>query len=82
MSQHAVSNGRNRQEPGLNKKPIFNGRQALRMPSSASQSDESVESEISRLTWLVLDRTASPAEEKRLSELVNSQHSRRQNSPK
>lgn len=35
------------------------------------------EQEIARLTWLVLDGAASPADRRRLAELVSAQHSRR-----
>jgi hypothetical protein len=35
---------------------------------------ESVEAEISRLTWAVIDGIATPADRDRLSELVNIQH--------
>jgi len=38
---------------------------------------ESVEGEISRLTWAVLDGRASVEERNRLAELVNAQHERR-----
>jgi hypothetical protein len=48
-------------------------------PPSAGEplAPESVEQEISRLTWAVLDRSASLADRQRLAELVNSQHARR-----
>ena len=35
---------------------------------------ESVEAEISRLTWAVIDGIATPADRTRLSELVSEQH--------
>ncbi len=46
----------------------------------ATPSLESIEGEISRLTWAVLDRSASPADHSRLRELVRSQHALRQRS--
>lgn len=38
---------------------------------------ESVEGEINRLTWLVLDGSASPGDRSRLADLVRAQHSHR-----
>jgi hypothetical protein len=38
---------------------------------------ESVEAEISRLTWAVIDGIATPADRDRLAELVNEQHAYR-----
>ncbi len=38
---------------------------------------ESVENEINRLTWSVLDGNATAAERRRLAELVAEQHNRR-----
>jgi hypothetical protein len=35
---------------------------------------ESIEAEINRLTWAVLDGSASPSDRGRLTELVRSQH--------
>jgi hypothetical protein len=40
-------------------------------------SAESTEHEINRLTWSVLDGSASPSDRTRLAELVRSQHARR-----
>ena len=45
--------------------------------SSERGATESVENEISRLTWSVLDGRATPAEKNRLAELVSAQHQRR-----
>jgi hypothetical protein len=38
---------------------------------------ETVEQEINRLTWAVLDGSASLTDRQRLAELVNAQHARR-----
>jgi hypothetical protein len=50
-------------------------------PVQAKQSDlaatESIESEISRLTWAVLDGSASAEQRGRLAALVGAQHERR-----
>jgi hypothetical protein len=40
-------------------------------------SPEAIESEINRLTWSVLDGSASPADRGRLAELVRTQHALR-----
>jgi hypothetical protein len=40
-------------------------------------SAESVENEINRLTWAVLDGSASPGDRNRLADLVRMQHSHR-----
>ena len=45
---------------------------------SFSDHDESIENEISKLTWAVLDGCATNEQRKRLSELVSTQHKRRQ----
>ncbi len=51
----------------------------LHMPrlAAAPAPTESVETEISRLTWSVLDGSASPADRSRLAELVRTQHALR-----
>lgn len=49
--------------------------------SSVQNSAESIESEISNLTWAVLDGCATSEQRKRLAELVSQQHERRE-SPK
>lgn len=46
--------------------------------SSTQVSPQSIESEISDLTWAVIDGRATPEERKRLSELVSQQHQRRE----
>jgi hypothetical protein len=46
-------------------------------PVSLQPAPESVEQEISRLTWTVLDGSASLGDRQRLAELVNEQHARR-----
>lgn len=51
-----------------------NGREVLAMPLEKITPLESVEAEISRLTWAVIDGIATPADRARLSELVNEQH--------
>jgi hypothetical protein len=45
--------------------------------SVASSPAESAESEINRLTWSVLDGSASTSDRRRLAELVRAQHSQR-----
>lgn len=40
----------------------------------ASPSAEAIEREINRLTWSVLDGSASPSDRSRLADLVRSQH--------
>jgi hypothetical protein len=46
-------------------------------PLKAAVEGESVEHEITRLTWAVLDGCASLHDRQRLAELVNAQHARR-----
>jgi hypothetical protein len=43
----------------------------------SSRMAESVEHEINRLTWSVLDGSATPGDRNRLAELVRAQHSHR-----
>jgi hypothetical protein len=50
---------------------------AARMPHSELAASESTESEISRLTWAVLDGSASEEQRGRLADLVGAQHARR-----
>jgi hypothetical protein len=45
--------------------------------ANARPNPESLEAEISRLTWLVVDGHASPEERNQLAELVGLQHSLR-----
>jgi hypothetical protein len=40
----------------------------------AAGSTDSIEREINRLTWLVLDGSATPSDRRRLADLVRSQH--------
>jgi hypothetical protein len=47
------------------------------MPAAAPLDPETAEQEIARLTWTVLDGSASLTDRQRLAELVNAQHSRR-----
>ena len=48
------------------------------MPAGAGLADgESAEQEITRLTWTVLDGSASLTDRQRLAELVKAQHARR-----
>jgi hypothetical protein len=51
-----------------------NGRDAVASPLDKITPIESIEAEISRLTWAVIDGIATPADRERLSELVNEQH--------
>lgn len=50
------------------------GRESIASPLDKITPIESVEAEISRLTWAVIDGIATPADRERLSELVNEQH--------
>lgn len=50
---------------------------SLRMEQGDPVSQESTESEISRLTWAVLDGRATSEERLRLATLVSAQHERR-----
>jgi hypothetical protein len=47
------------------------------VPLNAPAEVETVEQEITRLTWAVLDGSASLHDRQRLAELVNAQHARR-----
>ena len=47
------------------------------MPAAAQLDPETAEQEIARLTWTVLDGSASLTDRQRLAELVNAQHARR-----
>ena len=49
-------------------------RQVLTSPLETITPVESVEAEISRLTWAVIDGIATPADRERLAELVSHQH--------
>lgn len=53
------------------------GEHRSRLAIAPAASAESVESEINRLTWRVLDGSASGADRGRLSELVRTQHALR-----
>jgi len=50
---------------------------ARAMPATAPLDAETAEQEIARLTWTVLDGSASLTDRQRLAELVNAQHARR-----
>ena len=82
MSQRTLSKVNPLADLGLTRtaKPMSNLSGSL--STSSATSAESIESEISRLTWAVIDGTATEAQEARLAELVKSQHKRRQASPK
>ncbi len=47
------------------------------VPTATPSASENVEGEINRLTWAVLDGSASPTDRNRLSELVRAQHALR-----
>ncbi len=49
-------------------------REAAASPLAKVTPLESIEAEISRLTWAVIDGIATPADRERLSELVSEQH--------
>jgi hypothetical protein len=49
-------------------------REVIASPHDKITPLESVEAEISRLTWAVIDGIATPADRERLSELVSEQH--------
>jgi hypothetical protein len=53
------------------------GREVISSPLEKISPVESVEAEISRLTWAVIDGIATPADRDRLAELVNEQHAYR-----
>ena len=48
-----------------------------RPPEDVLEASESIETEISRLTWAVLDGSASDEQRGRLADLVGAQHERR-----
>jgi hypothetical protein len=50
------------------------GREVIASPLDKITPVESIEAEISRLTWAVIDGIATPADRERLSELVSEQH--------
>jgi hypothetical protein len=50
---------------------------APQVPQDELAASESMESEISRLTWAVLDGSASEQQRDRLADLVGEQHQRR-----
>jgi hypothetical protein len=52
-------------------------REVIASPLNKVTPMESVEAEISRLTWAVIDGIATPADRDRLAELVNEQHAYR-----
>ncbi|MEM9659796.1 MAG: hypothetical protein AAF961_15650 [Planctomycetota bacterium] len=52
-------------------------RAAVHVDAWRNPETESIEQEISRLTWTVLDGGASPEDRRRLALLVNEQHVRR-----
>ena len=49
-------------------------REVVSSPLATVTSQESVEAEISRLTWAVIDGIATPDDRDRLAELVSLQH--------
>lgn len=53
---------------------LSGGRELAATPLAKVTPQESVEAEISRLTWAVIDGIATPADRERLSELVSLQH--------
>ena len=53
------------------------GRISAASTNAFAGSCESVESEINRLTWAVLDGSASPTDRNRLADLVRLQHALR-----
>jgi hypothetical protein len=53
------------------------GRLSAASASGTAGRGESVEYEINRLTWSVLDGSASPSDRNRLADLVRSQHASR-----
>lgn len=55
----------------------LNTREVIASPLDKVTPLESVEAEISRLTWAVIDGIATPADRDRLAVLVNEQHSYR-----
>jgi hypothetical protein len=52
----------------------LNTREVIASPLDKITPRESVEAEISRLTWAVIDGIATPADRDRLAELVSLQH--------
>ena len=52
----------------------LNTREVLASPLEKITPQESVEAEISRLTWAVIDGIATPKDRERLAELVSIQH--------
>lgn len=52
----------------------LNSREVLASPLEKISPQESVEAEISRLTWAVIDGIATPKDRERLAELVSIQH--------
>lgn len=52
----------------------LNTREVLASPLEKISPQESVEAEISRLTWAVIDGIATPKDRERLAELVSIQH--------
>ncbi len=57
----------------LNASPVI-GRKVIAAPLATITPQESVEAEISRLTWAVIDGNATSADRDRLAELVSLQH--------
>jgi hypothetical protein len=53
------------------------GMHTTRLAAAPAAPAEAVEREINRLTWSVLDGSASPADRGRLAELVRTQHATR-----
>ncbi|MEM9352368.1 MAG: hypothetical protein AAGA92_05095 [Planctomycetota bacterium] len=70
-----------RLEPSREETPALSREHARRDQAhkapEAHQAPESVENEINRLTWSVLDGNATAAQRRRLAELVAEQHNRR-----
>jgi hypothetical protein len=56
--------------------PVPSGREMMAAAPMAMDG-ENAEQEITRLTWTVLDGSASLTDRQRLAELVNAQHARR-----
>jgi hypothetical protein len=53
---------------------LVSGREVMLSPLEKITPQESVEAEISRLTWAVIDGIATPQDRERLAELVSIQH--------
>ena len=77
MVREASSFGFPRRVAGANSAQPMHA-EAAKGRQGESLAPESVESEISRLTWAVLDGSATDEQRRQLATLVNAQHARRQ----